>query len=111
MTSFRPFSHMRNGKKVLAAFGQVSSGALAAAAMAAVLPGSVAHAQAITPPATVNTGTASSSELTHKLSAVRRQNIWLNWRRKLAECGLRLRVDIMRRSCGVASADARWSVV
>ena len=42
---------------------------------------------------------------------VRRQNIWLNWRRKLAECGLRLRVDIMRRSCGVASADARWSVV
>ena len=46
-----------------------------------------------------------------QLQGVRRQNIWLNWRRKLAECGLRLRVDIMRRSCGVASADARWSVV
>lgn len=42
---------------------------------------------------------------------VRRQNIWRNSRRKLAECGLRLGVDVMRRACGVASADARWSAV
>ena len=41
---------------------------------------------------------------------VRRQNNWRVSRRSLAECGLRLGVDIMRRACGVASADARWSV-
>ncbi|MBB3927931.1 acyl-CoA reductase-like NAD-dependent aldehyde dehydrogenase, partial [Sphingobium jiangsuense] len=32
--------------------------------------------------------------------AVRRQNIWHNSRRKLAECGPRPGVDIKRRSCG-----------
>ena len=41
---------------------------------------------------------------------VRRQNIWRNSRRRLAECGPRLGVDVRRRACGVASADARWSV-
>ena len=41
---------------------------------------------------------------------VRRQNIWLNSRRKLAECRPRLGVDIRRRACGVASGDVRWSV-
>ena len=43
-------------------------------------------------------------------TTVRRQNIWHNTGRKLAECGLRLGVDVTRRGCGVASADARWSV-
>ena len=42
---------------------------------------------------------------------VRRQNIWHNSRRKLAECGPRPGVDIKRRSCGAASADVRWSSV
>ena len=42
---------------------------------------------------------------------VRRQNIWRNSRRKLAEFGARLGVDVMRRACGEASADVRWSVV
>jgi hypothetical protein len=42
---------------------------------------------------------------------VRRQNIWHNSRRRLAECGPRLGVDVRRRACGVASADVRWSVV
>ena len=41
---------------------------------------------------------------------VRRQNIWRILRPSLAECGLRLGVDVMRRAYGVASADARWSV-
>jgi len=43
--------------------------------------------------------------------AVRRQNIWHNSRRKLAECGPRPGVDIKRRSCGGASGDVRWSSV
>ena len=42
---------------------------------------------------------------------VRRQNIWRNSRRKLAECGPRLGVDVRRRACGEASADVRWSAV
>ena len=41
---------------------------------------------------------------------VRRQNIRHNSRRKIAECGPRLGVDVTRRACGVASADIRWSV-
>ena len=41
---------------------------------------------------------------------VSRQNIWRNSRRKLAECGPRLGVDVTRRACGAASADVRWSV-
>jgi hypothetical protein len=41
--------------------------------------------------------------------SVRRQNIWRNSRRRLAEYGPRLVVDVMRRACGVASADIRWS--
>ena len=41
--------------------------------------------------------------------AVRGQNIWHSSWRKLAECGRRLGVDVRRRACGVASADARWS--
>lgn len=40
---------------------------------------------------------------------VRRQNIRHNSRRRLAECGLRLGVDVRRRVCGVASAYVRWS--
>ncbi len=43
--------------------------------------------------------------------SVRRQNIWHNSRRRFAECGPRLGVDVKRRACGVASADIRWSVV
>lgn len=42
---------------------------------------------------------------------VRRQNIWRISRRRLAESGLRLGVDVRRRACGVASADIRWFVV
>jgi hypothetical protein len=41
------------------------------------------------------------------LVAVRRQNIWRNLQRKLAECGPRLGVDVRRLACGVASADVR----
>jgi transposase-like protein len=48
------------------------------------------------------------TELADRL--VRRQNIRHNSRRRLAECGPRLGVDVKRRACGVASADARWSV-
>ncbi|MEA3264235.1 MAG: hypothetical protein U9R07_12215, partial [Pseudomonadota bacterium] len=44
------------------------------------------------------------------IAPVRRQNIRHNSRRKLAECGPRLGVDVRRRACGVASADTRWSV-
>ncbi|TPE60424.1 hypothetical protein FJQ54_10410 [Sandaracinobacter neustonicus] len=44
------------------------------------------------------------------VAAVSRQNIWRNSRRKLAECGPRLGVDVTRRACGAASADVRWSV-
>ena len=43
-------------------------------------------------------------------STARRQNIWRNSRRRLAECRPRLGVDVRRRACGVASADVRWSV-
>ena len=43
-------------------------------------------------------------------SIVRRQNIWHNSRRKLAECGPRLGVDVRRQACGVASAYVRWCV-
>ena len=42
--------------------------------------------------------------------AVRRQNIWRNWQRRLAECRPRLEVDVRRRACGAASCDVRWSV-
>ena len=42
--------------------------------------------------------------------AVRRQNIWHNSRRRLAECRPRLGFDVKRRACGVASADTRWFV-
>ena len=45
-----------------------------------------------------------------KVYFVSRQNIWRNSRRKLAECGPRLGVDVTRRACGAASADVRWSV-
>lgn len=44
------------------------------------------------------------------LHSVRRQNIWRNLRRRLAEVRPRLGFDVRRRSCGVASADVRWSV-
>ena len=44
------------------------------------------------------------------VSIVRRQNIWRNSQRKLAECGPRLGVYVRRQACGAASADARWSV-
>ena len=42
---------------------------------------------------------------------VRRQNIWRNVRRRLAECRARLGVDVRRRACGAASGDVRWSGV
>jgi acetyl-CoA C-acetyltransferase len=45
------------------------------------------------------------------VTIVRRQNIWHNSRRKLAECGPRLGFDIRRRAFGAASAGVRWSVV
>ena len=45
----------------------------------------------------------------HALDGVRRQNIWRNSRRRFAECGPRLRFDVRRRACGVASADVRVS--
>ena len=44
-----------------------------------------------------------------KYRHVRRQNIWHNSRRRFAECGPRLRFDVRRRACGVASADVRVS--
>ena len=47
---------------------------------------------------------------TNKDRCVRRQNIWRISRRKLAECGPRLGVDVRRQACGAASADVRWSV-
>ena len=50
------------------------------------------------------------SEFANPLPAVCRQNIWHNSRRKLAECGPRLGLGFRRLACGVASADARWSV-
>ena len=53
---------------------------------------------------------ASVRERIEAAGAVRRQNIWRSSRRKLAECGLRLGFDVRRQACGVASADARWSV-
>ena len=42
--------------------------------------------------------------------SVRRQNIWRNSRRRLAERRPRLGVDVRQRACGVASGDVRWSV-
>ncbi|WP_257730373.1 thiamine pyrophosphate-binding protein [Aurantiacibacter atlanticus] len=42
-------------------------------------------------------------------SGVRRQNIWHNSRRRIAECGPRLGLMFRRRACGVASADVRVS--
>ncbi|WP_197423798.1 hypothetical protein [Novosphingobium sp. CCH12-A3] len=42
---------------------------------------------------------------------VRRQNIRHRSRLRLAEGGPRLGLGFMRRACGVASADVRWSVV
>lgn len=44
------------------------------------------------------------------MNAVRRQNIWLKLGGGFAECRARLLVDVMRRSCGAASADVRWFV-
>ena len=41
--------------------------------------------------------------------SVRRQNIWHNLRRRLAECGPRLGLMFRRRACSVASADVRVS--
>ena len=41
-------------------------------------------------------------------ATVRRQNIWRNVRRRLAECRARLGVDVRRRACGAASVDVRW---
>jgi hypothetical protein len=42
--------------------------------------------------------------------SVRHQNIWRRSRRRLAEWGPRLGIDVRRRACGAASADVRWSV-
>ncbi|QPC91621.1 FMN-binding protein [Mesorhizobium sp. INR15] len=46
-----------------------------------------------------------------QIQAVRRQNIRLSLRRSLAECRPHLGVDVMRRSCGAASADVGWFAV
>ncbi|MFD2440624.1 alpha/beta fold hydrolase [Paracoccus kondratievae] len=46
-----------------------------------------------------------------EVARVRRQNIWLRSGLRLAESGPRLGVDVMRRACGAASADVRWSFV
>ena len=51
-----------------------------------------------------------STVSTDELVSVRRQNIWRRSRRKIAEWGPRLGIDIRRRACGAASADVRWSV-
>ena len=40
-------------------------------------------------------------------SYVRRQDIWLRLRRRLAEDRPRMGVDVRRLACGVASADVR----
>ena len=45
--------------------------------------------------------------LADRLLLVRRQNIWHNSRRRLAECRPRLGLMFRRRACGVASADIR----
>ncbi len=45
------------------------------------------------------------------MTTVRRQNIWHNSRRRLAECGPRLGLMFRRRACGVASGDVRVSFV
>ena len=55
------------------------------------------------------TGDGDNARWTDIGVAVRRQNIRHNSRRRLAECGLRLGVDVRRRVCGVASAYVRWS--
>ena len=55
-------------------------------------------------------GIAQSLYYTWSKEFVRRQNIRHRSRLRLAECGPRLGVDVRRRACGVASADARWSV-
>jgi len=51
-----------------------------------------------------------SNEKGDLVTTVRRQNIWLNSRRRLAEVRPRLGGYVRRRACGVASADVRWSV-
>ena len=56
------------------------------------------------------TSVRTTGRLASVFTAVRRQNIWLNSRLRLAECGPRLGVDVRRRACGVASGDVRWSV-
>ena len=53
---------------------------------------------------------ASNLKQWQVINTVRRHNIWHNSRRRLAECGPRLEVDVKRRAYGVASADIRWSV-
>ena len=42
-----------------------------------------------------------------KLPTVRRQDIWLRLRRRLAEDRPRMGVDVRRLACGFASADVR----
>jgi len=64
-----------------------------------------------TPNVTVRFGCGLVDFVDDSDGVVRRQNIWLKSRRKLAECGPRPGVDIKRRSCGAASADVRWSSV
>ena len=51
------------------------------------------------------------NECANYFTSVRRHNIWHTLRLRLAECGHRQGVDVKRRSCGVASADIRWSAV
>jgi len=52
-----------------------------------------------------------ANDRVYVVDAVRRQNIWHRSRHRLAERGPRLGLGFMRRACGVASADVRWSVV
>ncbi|MFD2440882.1 SIR2 family protein [Paracoccus kondratievae] len=61
------------------------------------------------PPLLTNDGSLKFSLI--RRPTVRRQNIWLRSGLRLAESGPRLGVDVMRRACGAASADVRWSFV
>nr|BAH90380.1 transposase [uncultured bacterium] len=54
---------------------------------------------------------AQTNDMGGTLVRVRRQNIWRRSGRNLAESGPHLWVDVMRRACGAASADVRWSFV
>ena len=69
------------------------------------------HAQGETDYPSVKNAAAIVDAIRSKaeLKAVRRQNIWHNSRRRVAECEPRLGLMFRRRACDVASADVRVS--